>query len=83
MSTDFLDSLDPGTRVVLRYRLSPGEQGQAGEQVSDALGYLLAVDEHFVTVQTRGGDVQVSRAAITHAKRVPPPPERRRAAHGN
>lgn len=83
MSTDFLDSLDPGTRVVLRYRLSPGEQGQAGERMSDALGYLLTIDEHSVTVQTRTGEVQVSRAAITHAKRVPPPPVRKRAAPGN
>ena len=83
MSTDFLDSLDTGTRVVLRYRLAPGEQGQAGERMSDVLGYLLAVDEHSGTVQTRAGDVQVSRAAITHAKRVPPPPARRRSTPGN
>ncbi|RAX47378.1 hypothetical protein DQ353_18970 [Arthrobacter sp. AQ5-05] len=83
MSTDFLDSLDPGTRVVLRYRLSPDEQGQAGERMSDALGYLLTIDEHSVTVQTRTGEVQVSRAAITHAKRVPPPPVHKRAAPGN
>ncbi|MFJ6417403.1 hypothetical protein [Paeniglutamicibacter sp. NPDC091659] len=81
MSTDFFASLDPGARVVVRYRLSPGEQGSAGERLSDALGYLLEINEKSVTVQTRTGEIHINRGSITHAKLVPPPPERRRTAY--
>lgn len=77
MSTDIFATLEIGMRVVLRYRLPVAEQGSAGEQFSDALGVLLAVNEEQVTVQTRTGQVSIERQSVTHAKEVPPAPQRR------
>ena len=76
----------PGERVVVRYRLpTPDEPApQAGQpHLTDALGDVLVVDEHGVTVRTRGGDVTIAASAITLGKRVPPPPPRRRRASGH
>ena len=68
--------LEPGRRVVLRYRIdratSPGGVGS-----TDALGTIEAVDEHTVTVMTRRGADRVVRGLVTAAKEVPPPPQRR------
>lgn len=83
MSSEFFASLEPGARVVLRYRLAPTDHGPAGERLSDALGYLLEADAENVVLQTRSGNICISRAAITHAKRVPPPPARRRSRTGD
>lgn len=80
MSTDFFTSLTPGARVVVRYRLSPAERGPAGEQFSDALGYLRETAATWVAIETRSGQVRIDRESITHAKVVPAAPERRRAA---
>ncbi|MGO2067054.1 putative acetyltransferase [Glutamicibacter arilaitensis] len=65
----------PGERLVVRYRLS---DVRTGEHFSDALGELQEVTEQSVTIQTRTELVRIPREAITHAKRVPPPPARRR-----
>ncbi|MCZ2403989.1 ferrous iron transport protein A [Paenarthrobacter sp. Z7-10] len=65
-----LTQLPLGTRVVVRYRIEDG--------LTDALGFLTTVDEHSVTVATRGGDVVVRLEAIQAAKPVPPAPEARR-----
>ncbi|MEF9873434.1 MULTISPECIES: hypothetical protein [Micrococcaceae] len=65
----------PGERLVVRYRLA---DGRAGEHFSDALGELQEVTEESVSIQTRAELVCIPRAAITHAKRVPPAPARRR-----
>lgn len=64
-----------GERVVIRYRLA---DGRSGSHFSDALGELQEVTAAAVSVQTRTGVVVIPRTAITHAKRVPPPPARRR-----
>ena len=78
-----LDELQPGDRIVLRYRLAQEATGQPGPALSDVLGQMLAVTPVDITVQTRQGPVVVDRSAITHAKRVPPPPVRRpRGARG-
>lgn len=77
MGPDFFSTLDAGARVVIRYRLRPGEHGAFGEQLSDVLGYVTEVDDTHVSVETRGGTVSIERTAITHAKTVPPPPPRR------
>ena len=77
MSPDFFSTLQAGTRVVVRYRLGPGERGSAGEQFSDALGHVRSVTENQVVLETRDGLVPIDRARITHAKAVPPPSERR------
>lgn len=58
-----------GERVVVRYRVEGG--------VSDALGDLLAVGPHGVTVRTRRGDIEVPAAIMVTGKRVPPPPRGR------
>jgi len=79
MSMDFFDSLAPGARVVVRYRLAPAEHGPAGEQFSDALGYLRETADTWVGIETRAGQVRIERESITHAKVVPAAPERRRA----
>lgn len=80
MSMDFFASLTSGARVVVRYRLAPIDLGPAGEQLTDALGYLRASTDSWVEIETRSGLVRIDRASITHAKVVPPAPERRRPA---
>lgn len=79
MNSDFFASVGIGTRVVVRYRLSPSDLGTTGEVVTDALGYLEAINETSVTVKTRSALVLIERSLITHAKEVPPPPIRRRS----
>ncbi|MGZ6826983.1 MAG: putative acetyltransferase [Mycobacteriales bacterium] len=62
---------DSGVRVSLRRRLPEGGLG-------DVLGELLSWDA-VVRVQRRDGTVvEVAEADVVAAKRVPPPPERRR-----
>lgn len=68
-----VDVLRVGMRAVVRHRIEHG--------VTDALGYVLAIDADTVTVQTRRGVTKVARAAVVAAKEVPPPPSRRGAPH--
>lgn len=56
---------EPGTRVVVRYRLADG--------LHDALGDLLEVAADHVTVRTRRGDIRVEAATMVTGKKVPPP----------
>lgn len=69
--------LEVGERVVVRYRLEPGEPGRP--TVSDALGELVEVRADAVVVQTRRGPVTIARDDVLLAKRVPPPPPGRAA----
>ena len=63
---------DHGVRISLRRRLPEGGYG-------DVLGELLSWNEAVVRVQKRDGTVvEVPPADVVAAKRVPPPPERRR-----
>ncbi|MDK1327083.1 hypothetical protein [Arthrobacter sp. zg-Y1143] len=64
-----LRSLQPGVRVVVRYRIDGG--------FTDALGTLGAVGDTECTVATRRGDVVIAYPLVTAAKTVPPPPPRR------
>ncbi|MFK0005561.1 hypothetical protein ACIQTZ_00760 [Paenarthrobacter sp. NPDC090520] len=65
----FLLTAEPGTRVVVRYRIEEG--------LTDALGYLVAVNGNSCTVRTRTSDVDIPLAMVIAAKQVPPPPPRR------
>lgn len=65
-----LRTLEPGTRVVVRYRIDGGQ--------TDALGELLRVDAALCVVDTRRGPVSVALDSVTAAKPVPPAPARRR-----
>ncbi|MGO3797075.1 MAG: putative acetyltransferase [Pauljensenia sp.] len=56
---------EPGTRVVVRYRLADG--------LHDALGDLLEVAADHVTVRTRRGDIRVEASTMVTGKKVPPP----------
>lgn len=67
--------LAAGERIVVRYRL---DQGQPGEKFSDALGVVHEITKDSISVKTRSEVVVIARSSITHAKRVPPPPARRR-----
>lgn len=69
------DDLTTGDRIVVRFRLENPAAG--APSVSDALGQLLAVDQHTLRIQTRQDVVTVPRERITHAKRVPPQAVRR------
>lgn len=80
MNPDFFASVSVGTRVVVRYKLPPSDLSSTGETVTDALGYLEAIDEASVSIKTRTSIVLIERSLITHAKEVPPPPIRRRSA---
>jgi hypothetical protein len=64
-----LQSLPAGTRVVVRYSI--------GEQLTDALGDLVALNESTCTIRTRHGDSVVPLEKVTAAKPVPPAPPRR------
>lgn len=64
--SDFLRSVEPGTRVVARHRVPGG--------FTDALGYLRACDGIACEIETRRGLVTVPLANVVAAKRVPEPP---------
>ncbi|WP_267544139.1 hypothetical protein [Arthrobacter sp. H14-L1] len=64
-----LKHLPIGTRVVVRYRIPGG--------LTDALGFLTAIDAHRCTVGTRAGEVHIALADVQAAKSVPPAPVRR------
>ncbi|WP_223252918.1 hypothetical protein [Arthrobacter sp. AFG7.2] len=68
----FLSAAEPGTRVVVRYRLEHG--------FTDALGHLVMCDGGACTVRTRQADVVIRLADVVAAKEVPPAPQRRRPA---
>lgn len=65
--------LTVGTRVTARYALPKDHEKKA----SDALGYIRAVDEETITIETKRGFARIPRGLITAAKEVPPPPVRR------
>ena len=67
-----LARLEPGVRVVVRYRIDGG--------LTDALGVLSRVGPAGCTVTTRRGEVDIEYPLVTAAKTVPPPPERRTRA---
>jgi N-acetylglutamate synthase len=71
--SDPVDGLRPGLRAVVRHRIEHG--------VTDALGDLVAMDAHTVSIRTRGGLVVIDRATVVAAKEVPPKPSRRGAPH--
>ena len=62
---------DVGARVVVRRRLADGALG-------DLLGELRQWDDEVVVRDRAGADHAVARTDVVAAKRVPPPPERRR-----
>lgn len=59
-------ALPPGTRVVVRHRITGG--------ATDSLGILLRVSNTECTIDTRTGPVMVAVADIVAAKPIPPPP---------
>ncbi|MFV0253039.1 MAG: ferrous iron transport protein A [Beutenbergiaceae bacterium] len=61
----------PGLRVVVRYRNDSGSY-------SDALGEVLVLDDHGLTIATKRGPITVSASSIVLGKPVPPAPVRRR-----
>ena len=65
----FLAAAEPGTRVVVRYRIEGG--------LTDALGELTACTEDGCTIRTRRSDVVIPLPLVVAAKQVPPPPPRR------
>ena len=91
MPADFFATLDRGDRIVVRYRLDDSPSGRGGEsagpapgapRLSDAIGHFLALEDGVLSLKTRSGTVAIRRVDVTHAKRVPPAPARRRARHG-
>ncbi|MFC7489663.1 MULTISPECIES: GNAT family N-acetyltransferase [unclassified Knoellia] len=76
------DAVHIGARVVVRWRLDPPGDAEAGTpSMTDSVGELVARTEHDVTVATREGDVVISRTRIVAAKEIPPRPSRRGAPH--
>lgn len=74
MVSDFLRDAPMGTRVVVRYRLAPGDEAGA----TDVLGYLSAVDATHCVIASAKGLVTVALADVIAAKEIPPPPQRKR-----
>ena len=66
---------DVGSRVVLRYRLTPEEHGQFGETLSDLVGELLEWPQDLdgkATIRRRSGEqVSVDRSRIVAGKVIP------------
>ena len=71
---EFLAAAQPGTRVVVRYRIDGG--------FTDALGDLLECGDAVCTVRTRSSDVVIALDLVVAAKQVPPAPPRRRPRTG-
>lgn len=67
--------LEVGRRVTARYALNPHTH-EGPEKVSDALGYVVAVDAQTITVETRRGFARIPRQLIVAVREVPPPPQR-------
>ena len=67
---EFLAAVEPGTRVVVRYRIEGG--------LTDALGELVARAGDDCTIRTRHADVVIPLELVVAAKEVPPAPPRRR-----
>lgn len=61
----------PGTRVVVRYRLPDG-------RATDALGTVTSVDDDGLEILTKRGPTWVAGSDVLLGKPVPPPPEPRR-----
>ena len=66
---EFLAAAEPGTRVVVRYRIEGG--------LTDALGDLVARTQDGCTIRTRRSDVVIPLSLVVAAKPVPPRPPRR------
>jgi len=66
----FVSGTEPGTRIVVRYRTEG--------MMTDALGYLVWVDDTNCVVETKRGPVEIALADVALAKAVPPPPAPRR-----
>lgn len=64
-----LTQLPLGTRMVVRYRIELG--------FTDALGDLIARDDHSISIATRTGNVTIMFDDVQLAKAVPPAPPRR------
>jgi hypothetical protein len=66
---EFLAAAEPGTRVVVRYRIEGG--------LTDALGELVGHTADGCTIRTRRSDVVIPLPLVVAAKQVPPAPPRR------
>ena len=62
--------IEPGQRVVVRYRLPDG-------RATDALGTLLSATETQLVVEGKRGVETIAVADVIAAKPVPPPPVRK------
>ena len=63
-------NLEPGMRVVIRYRLDDG-------RATDALGVLLSLTATHAVVDTKRGAESIELVRVIAAKEVPPPPRPR------
>jgi len=65
-----LVNLEPGMRVVIRYRLDDG-------RATDALGILLSLTSSHAVVDTERGAGSIELVRVIASKVVPPPPRPR------
>ena len=65
-----LVNLEPGMRVVIRYRLDDG-------RATDALGVLLSLTPTHAVVDTKRGAESIELVRVIASKVVPPPPRPR------
>jgi len=65
-----LVNLEPGMRVVIRYRLDDG-------RATDALGILLSLTSSHAVVDTKRGAESIELVRVIASKVVPPPPRPR------
>lgn len=69
--------LTVGERVVVRYRLTPGD----GARATDFIGRLVARSDDFVVIDTKNERVKLIRGDVMAAKEVPPAPTRAGPPH--
>ena len=65
-----LVNLEPGMRVVIRYRLDDG-------RATDALGILLSLTSSHAVVDTKRGAESIELVRVIASKVGPPPPRPR------
>ena len=62
-----------GMRVMVRTQLSDA----SGFKYTDHLGYITAITESELTLETRKGQVCIPWQEVSIGKEIPPPPQRR------
>lgn len=71
--------LTTGTRAAVRTRIDPPPTH--GPRLTDTVGEILAIEDGYIRMRTRTGEVTLRRELVVVARAIPPKPTRRGAPH--